>query len=184
MKRYLILLIITSLSFNACKNAFEKEAGQIDSLMAIVKDTENALLSVDTSRVFSTTRQMQKDIADINSVADTLDKETAFKLADYYSSKKQLYQLTSNYATYNTKINLAKKQLNDLKQDLNNGLITKEKFSDYYRTEQMAVVELNNEINRAINGLEVRLQKMELNRAEIADIIEKRKLKAEQNNNE
>ncbi len=45
----------------------------------------------------------------------------------------------------------------------------------------MAVIELNSQINKSINGLEIVLQKLELDRSELLEILEKRKMKAANN---
>ncbi len=175
MKKYLITILIIGLGLNACKNANEKEIGEVGALLSIIDDTEKSLLSIDTSKVFAAKRKMEFDLAEINSIRDTLTKEEAFKIDDFFGSKKRLYGLTSNYSNYIKQIEIAKRQLINLQQDLKNGLIKKEDFSNYYMTEKSAVVSLNIEINKSIGGLDAALEKLELETDEIAELVKNRK---------
>jgi len=182
MKNYIIILLTIGLVFNACKNSFEKEIGEVDGLINIITETENILLSIDTSRAFTASRQIKSDLEQLNAAKDTLTKEEAFRLDDYYSGKKKLYRLASDYASYNSQINFSKTQLANLKQDLTNGKITKEDFSNYYESEHAVVFDLNSQINKAVNGLEETLEKLRIDREEILNIIEQHKQKAAESN--
>ena len=91
MKKYLVGIIVVSLVLGACTQVNEKEIGEVDGLINILGETEKTLLSVDTSRAFSAKRQIAQDLMLIESTTDTLDKETAFKLGDYYAGKKKAY---------------------------------------------------------------------------------------------
>jgi len=177
MKKYILIFLVLGLSFSSCKNAFEKEIGEVESLLSIVNDTEKSLLSVDTARVFSAKRQMEKDLAEINKTKDTLTKEEAFKIDELFASKKGIYRLTENYSNFIGQINFSKSQLTNLKQDLENGLMTKEAFTENIAKEQTYVLELNKEINKGVDGLEVNLEKLRLFRPEIEELIEQLKQK-------
>lgn len=185
MKKYITLIFIVTVVFTACKNEMQneiqKEIEEVDSLISLVDEIEKSVLSVDTSRAFAAKKQVSMDIAMIESLEDTLDKETAFKLDDYYSGKKRLFRFASNYNGFIKEIDLAKEQLNNLKQDLNNGLIDKEKFKDYYASEQASVMSLSSQVNKSVGGLEEAMQKMELNREDILKVFEELKQKNAEN---
>ncbi len=181
MKKYLVFILITSLAFTACKNAMEKEIGEVDSLISMVDEIEKSVLSIDTTRAFAAKRQVSMDLAMIESLGDTLDKATAFKLDDYYSGKKRLYRFSTNYKEFITQIDYAKNQLKNLKQDINNGLVEKDKFQEYYNVEQASVMELSSKVNKSISGIELAIQKMELERDEILLIFEELKQKQAEN---
>lgn len=181
MKKVLFFTIIICLGFTACKNAMEKEIGEVDGLISMVDEIEKAVLSVDTSRAFSAKRQISADLAQIEAFADTLDKETAFRLDDYYYGKKKMYRFASHYNEFINQIAYAKKQLNNLKQDINNGVVDKDKFDGYYNVEQASIMELSSKVNKSVNGIEVAIQKLELDREEIVKIIEE--LKEEKDGN-
>lgn len=178
MKKYITLTLVIGLSFNACNNPFEKEIREVEGLLTIVKNTEDSLFSVDTSKVFAAKRQMERDLVIFNSVIDTMSKEEAFKMADIFGNKKKLYRLTSNYPDFVNQIEFSKNQLNNFKTDLENGLISKEEFQNHYNSEQASVMELNSQISKSIAGLEVVLQKLELDRPGLLEILEKRRMKA------
>ena len=90
---------------------------------------------------------IKEDLNRIRTNNDTLVKEAAFKVAKYMGETEILYNLTKNYSKYDTEIKDLKKQLNNLKQDLDNKLISKEDFVKYYQAEQQAVLSINNQIN-------------------------------------
>lgn len=170
-----------SLAFTACKNAMEKEIGEVDALISMVDEIEKSVLSIDTTRAFAAKKQVSMDLAMIESLDDTLDKETAFRLDDYYSGKKKLFRFSSNYKSFITQIGFAKVQLNNLKQDIDNGIVDKEKFKDYYASEQASVMELSSTVNKSVNGIEEAIQKMELDREEILTLFEELKQKKSEN---
>ena len=181
MKKYLVVALMFVLVFTACKNEMQKEIGEVEGLISMVDEIEKSVLSVDTSRAFEAKRQVSMDITMIESLGDTLDKETAFRLDDYYSGKKRLYRFSSNYTGFIKQIDFAKEQLQNLKQDLNNGLVDKEKFKDYYAAEQASVMELSSTVNKSVSGIEEAIQKMELDREEILKIFEDLKQKKAEN---
>lgn len=181
MNKILFFVLILSLTFTACKNAMEKEIGEVDALISMVDEIEKSVLSIDTTRAFAAKRQISMDLAMIESLGDTLDKATAFKLDDYYSGKKRLFRFSTNYKGFINQIGYAKDQLKNLKQDINNGLIEKDKFKDYYIEEQASVMELSSKVNKSISGIEVAIQKMELERDEILTLFEELKQKKSEN---
>jgi hypothetical protein len=178
MKKYILFILVVGLSFNACNNAFEREIGEVDSLLAIVNDTEKSLLNVDTSKVFSAKRQMEKDLAELNKIKDTLTKEEAFQMDDLFSSKKRIFRLTKNYSDFMIQINFSKDQLTNLKQDVGNNLMSKADFESHLENERTYVLSLNKKINKAVDGLDVALEKFRLFRPEIEKLIENRKHKS------
>jgi len=142
MKNFIISLIVLSIAFFSCKNAFEKEDGEIESLHQLIDNAEEVLLSVDTSKTFPVIREMKKGLWNFGNKYDSLDKEVAFKVADYYGNKKLLYFIFNNYTKLANELNIARKQLDALKTDLNNGVITKEQFVEYYKNEQEIIINL------------------------------------------
>ena len=181
MKKYVLLFLIIGLAFNACKNPNEKEIADVKALIVSVEDSEKFLFAVDTSKVFSFKRQMEKDLMNFNSIQDTLTKEEAFKVGDIFASKKRLFRLESNYPELIREIEFSKKQLNNLKQDLENQVMKKEDFKLNFATEKAAVKDLEGKINKSIQNIEVDLQKYELDREELLELIEKRKQRAAAN---
>jgi len=176
MKKYILLiLLIIGIGFNSCKNAYEKEIGEIEGLVSIINEAEKNLLSLDTAKVFAAKRQMQKDLRLIENSHDTLTKDESFRLDDLFSCKKRLYRLTGNYSKYVGQINFSKKQLADIKQDMENGLMSIEEFKKNLSIERNFVIDLNMQINKEVNGLDVQIEKLKLFRPEIEEIINRNK---------
>ncbi|MBL4592250.1 MAG: hypothetical protein JKX68_00365 [Flavobacteriales bacterium] len=181
MKKYILFIIITGLSFSACNNPNQKEIGEVEALLAIIEETEKSLLSIDTSAVFMAKRQMDKDMAEISMINDTLTREEAFKLDDIFGSKKRLQSIMMNYPGLIRQIEFSKTQLNNLKQDLENGLVKKEAFKAHYALEQAEVMTLNVQVNKTIGGLDFALEKLKSDRPLLLELIENKKLKAADN---
>jgi hypothetical protein len=204
MKKQLLLILVIALGLFACKNSNQKEIGEVDSLISIVEETEKALLSVDTSRAYAAKRLVDQDmnliksIGDtlnreqafrmddyysglIKSIGDTLNREQAFRMDDYYSGKKKIFRFSSNYMNYVNQLNLAKKQLLNLKQDLTNGLVSENDYKHHYSVEQAAVMELNSSINKSVGGIDEAITKLEKDRAEMLKIFEELKQNSSEN---
>ncbi len=181
MNKYILGLVLIALSFNACKNPNEKEIGEVEVLIAKAIETEKILLSVDTSKECSTKRQLELDLASFSKIGDTLSREDAFKVADYFGSKKKFYRLTAGYPKFIDQIETSKKQLNDFKQDLENGLIKKENYSIYYTEEHSALKDLDVQINKLITGIDAVVEKYENDRPELLKLIEELKQKSTAN---
>jgi hypothetical protein len=96
-------------------------------------------------------------------------------------AKKKFYRLTAGYPKFIGQIETSKKQLNDLKQDLENGLIKKENYIVYYTDEQAALKRLNFQINKLVVGIDVVVEKYETDRPELLKLIEELKQKAAAN---
>lgn len=178
MSKYILGILFIALSFGACNNPNEKEINEVDALIAKATEIENSLLSLDTSKVFGTKRQLEKDIAIFTKIGDTLTKEEAFKISDIFGSKKKFYRLTTRFPKFINQIETSKKQLNDLKQDLENSLIKKENYAVYYSDEQIALKDLDIQINKLVIGIDVVIEKYETDRPELLKIMEELKQKS------
>ncbi len=171
MKKHVLILFTLLLGFVACKNAYEKEIGEVEGLITMVDELEKAVLSVDTSKAFAAKRKMAMDIKAIDNLNDTLDRETAFRLDELFKDKKVIFRFNTNYTSILDQIEYTKKQLADLKQDLNNGLITKEEFDTYYAIEHSSIMDLNTQINKSVAGVEEAVQAYELFKGDIDKLI-------------
>ena len=178
MSKYILGILFVALVFGACNNSNKKEINEVDDLIAKATETEKSLLSLDTSKVFGTKRQLEKDIATFIKIGDTLTKDEAFKISDIFGSKKKFYRLTAGYPKFINQIEISKKQLNDLKQDLENGLIKKENYTAYYSDEQIALKDLDIQINKLVIGIDAVIEKYETDRPELLKIMEELKQKS------
>ena len=173
MDKMRLSLIVVSILLMACGNSFEKEDKEIDSLLVLVNSSEELLNSVDTAKVFTLVRDIKKELWAFGNKYDTLDKETAIKVADYYGRKKSLYFLNKNYQKLNNEIGISRTQLKALQQDLHNGAITKEQFFSYLKNEQEIIVQLNNKVADAVNGIDATVNTFIEERPVIMNLLEK-----------
>lgn len=166
-------MVALSLMFLACSNSFEKEAKEIDGLLELVDSAERILNTVDTAKVFSLTRGIKKELWNLGVNYDTLDKETAIEVATYYSNKKSLYFLYENYLIFINEIELARTQLNDLKQDLHNGAIQEKVFLTYYKNEQAIILSLHDRINNAVKEIDPSVNKLIEDKLSMMELLNK-----------
>jgi len=181
MSKFILGILFIALSFSACDNSNKKEIEEVESLIARVNETEKVLLSIDTSKVFGITRLLEKDLAEFKKIKDTLTKDEAFTVADYFGSKKKFYRLTAGYPRFIGQIETSKKQLSNLKQDLQNGLIKKDDYISFYQEEQAIFKDLNFQINKLITGIDLVVDKYENDRPELLKFMKELKLKATEN---
>jgi hypothetical protein len=178
MKNFLTIVIICVFGITSCTNPNQKEIAEVDALFEIINDAEKSLLSIDTALVFGAKRQMDMDIAEVSEINDTITREEAFRLDDIFRSKKGFKRITSNYPGFLHEIEFTKNQLNNLKQDLENGLIKKEDYKTHFSNEEEYILMLTGKISKTINGLDIALEKQKSDRPELLEIIKNKKMKA------
>ena len=178
----IIILITVVISFVGCgNNAFQKEITEVEGLLNQVKETEKTLLSIDTSRVFAANKLINADFKNFTQYSDTLTKVDALRVGKIFGSKKKFSRISKSYGFFVNEIIKCKKQLNNLKADLENGLVKKEQFSIYINTEKNAYNGLMHKINKSTGNFEEAIGKYELERPELLELIEKRKARLTEN---
>ncbi|HEY9083300.1 MAG TPA: hypothetical protein VIN73_08190 [Vicingaceae bacterium] len=165
-------IAISAIGLFSCGEDYTNEIGHVDGLIKILDSSEEVLHDVDTATLFEMTIFVKESIAKIKSKNDTLTKEAALEADQFVGRLKSLYGLSKNYNKYQQEIDLIRTQLNNLKQDLNNGIISKEQFPAYYEIEQGGVISINDKINHATNGMSNRLDKMKENKAAFEKLID------------
>ncbi len=178
MKKYILLLFVFGLSIISCHTPNEKEIGEVNALLSIVEETEKSLLSIDTSVVFRAKRQMDEDILLLNQYIDTVNREEAFRLDAIFENKKKLKNIVRHYPSFVKQINFSIKQLSNLKQDLENDLMSKEDYKKHYALEQEQIMVLSNQINKLVGNIDLAIEKLKSDRPELLDIIERKKQRA------
>ena len=166
------LVTFSSIGLFSCREDYTNEIGHVDGLLKILDSSEKALHDVDTAMLFEMTIFVKQSIEKIQSKNDTLTKEAALEADQFIGRLKSLYNLSKNYNKYQQEIDLIRTQLNNLKQDLNNGIIPKEQFPAYYENEQVGVISINDKINHATKGMSNRLKKMKENKAAFETLID------------
>ena len=156
--KFIVVLLLSGVVIFSCRNKNERELGEVDALSDILNNTEELFLSVDTTKVFEIAKLRQDQMRIIQTTNDTLDKETAFFLASYFRKRKGIDKFVKSYHQTYADIQKTKDQLKNLRTDVENGLLSQEQFSEYYKTEQSIVVDLNNKISSSVNGIDIILK--------------------------
>lgn len=181
MNKFILGILFVAIGLGACNTPNQNEIKEVEALIAKVDSTEKALLSLDTAKIFGTKRQLATDIKEFERIKDTLTREEAFRVADYFGSKKKFYRLSARYPQFIADIELSKKQLNNLKQDLENDLVKKDYYSTYYADEHSAFKDLEFQVNKLVTGIDVVVDKYETDRPKLLELMEELKQKSANN---
>lgn len=180
MKNFISILIL-GIVFIGCTNTNQNEIDQVDELLSLVKESEKDILMIDTSRVFSMKRQMVRDFKNYTQFTDTVSKEEAFRIDEIFGNKKKFIRFAKNYNSLIVKISHSKEQLNNLKTDLENELMSKEDFLTYYESEKTAFNDLKLKLSKSVGNFNVAIAKYELERKELLELIENRRQRSAAN---
>jgi len=174
MKKVLLSLLLVATIFS-CRNSFEAEHQQIVDLQTTIDEAEKVLLAIDTVETFTMVREFKQELWRFGAKYDSLDKEAAFKMADYYANKKSLYFLYDNYAVFVKEIDLSRKQLLNLKKDLDNNIIDQKKFEEYLITEKNMIVSLDEKIKNSAKSIVISMDRIKASKVEVKEILKKYK---------
>ena len=180
MKYFIVILIIGSV-FTGCSNENQVEIEQVETLLSLVEEAEKEILTIDTSNVFSMKRQMVKDFKEYTQFTDTISKKEALRVDDIFGSKKKFIRITKKYNSFIIKIKHSKEQLNHLRTDLENEIISKEDFLTYYESEKTAFNALKLQLTKSTGNFKVAIAKYDLERKELLELIENRRQRSATN---
>ncbi len=143
--------VVLSLSIVSCSSPEEKKMDRVDSLYKVVEVLEDSIAKVSLAKVESMIEENQRLIDRVqNEYKDTIEKEEMFFFYDFKRYRKSITQLKQNIEFQTGQIAYTKTQLENLKEDINNGLIIDEHFKNYFSSEQEAVNRLK-ETSKSIN---------------------------------
>ncbi len=154
MKKLCLLLTAYCLLVISCKQKTDHshEISRLDSASAITESAEKFLLSVDTVSLRATYNIVQQDLNTIMTKisSDTVQKKTALFLAEAYDQVGSIINLLSNKKFLEKAMNDSRKQISDLKHDLAEDLIEKNKSGAYIVNEINASAKISDATNRAV----------------------------------
>lgn len=137
------VLIFTALVIFSCGENREQEVKRIDELIAQLQEIENKFKNIDSLNLFSVHNKVQADLKEFHQITDTLDNETLRKIEEAYPNISQINFAAINYNNFSSEIAFSKTQLNNLKQDVSNGLFETVKLNDVINEEQQFLLNLN-----------------------------------------
>jgi len=138
MKIIAPMCIRISLFLFSCKPDLpEAKVNAVDSLVSRIDSIHNQIADYDSSAIAETATQFYTNYNYITSeMKDTIERETAIKLSRYFSLKKAFNFFNQNYSESKEQVLEEKKQLNDLKQDIENGLVEEKQLDNYLELEK------------------------------------------------
>lgn len=133
-------------TFNSgCGHQADKaELAPIDSLIRKVDSMQSVWNAIDIARYqgYAEAFASRKEQLELHFV-DTLDRDRAFLLGNYYRAMgRSLQKMLNNHGRTGTELSLAAKQLADLRHDVEHGLLKETERTAFLEQERMMVKEL------------------------------------------
>lgn len=140
-KTVLLFAVVVGLCWSVgCKNEHADKIKRIDSLYAELEAIEDTMQTIRISEINALIDENDKLVNKVNEeYPDTMSKEAMFFFSDYKRYRKSLVQLRENYTFQLEQVGFSKTQLENLKEDVQNGLVVGEAFNNYFKSEQEAV---------------------------------------------
>ena len=159
MKKCLQLLSLSFLFYAgfiaSCTSPHQGYINQVDSLNVLVDSSEKMFLSIDTSLVYGNLRTAESNFQEVSAYYDTLTREIAFLLDEYYSYKKAYKKWGGKIKPFYDEFEVVRMQLEDLKTDLEKDLIPQEKIDEYYEHEMLHIHDMMEIVVSMKTGLEL-----------------------------
>lgn len=137
-----LLTLVGVIGFQGCQSRnMSKQIRKVDSLMADVKEAENTMV-IDISTIKGRYDTIQRMDSFINEHYDRELTDRFTSMMNQYSAIRSNYQnFIKNYELRKYENEKHRKRLKDLKKDLVEGNVTKEKFQNIYQEEQKIIEE-------------------------------------------
>lgn len=146
--KYVVWLVVIFI-FISCKQKNAALESKTDILLTELHLYQDSVLQMDTDLIINLSNEVKDNLKKIHSFSDTLDAKSALIIAESYQAKSKLFYFQDNHKRFNNELDTCKQQLEKLKLDLNNGLITKDDFDKYYLIEKEVFLNLKQTINQS-----------------------------------
>ncbi|MEI6764501.1 MAG: hypothetical protein WCM76_02600 [Bacteroidota bacterium] len=164
----LALLLVQSCGSKADK----ADIARIDSVYAVVETTGQELnkLNFDT---LNTKNEMYKANAKVltENIYELKNDETWPWICAYGNVRKPFKTMVAEYPKYKSELDTCRKQLNDMKHDLDNGALSKSDFETNFLIECSAVNDLTGRIIKNLNSVKAQLKSFDTVHPAICRII-------------
>lgn len=150
-------ILLALLFLFSCENNREEEVKKIDELIVQLHQTENKFNAIDSVTLFSVYVKMITDLKDLHYFTDTIESETLDKINLANKHLPTLTAATQYFPILSSELHHSKTQLQNLKQDAENGLIEKAKFNDIYEQEKSILINLTHVLDSTYSELDSKL---------------------------
>jgi len=135
-KLYTLILGLVITSYGCQQPLVEKQLAEIDSLANRIDNIEALVLEINVDSLSKYSKQMSADLKTLHDYyQDTISWEKAKFLSSYHRINKAFGKYIDKSYWYTEEIEFSKKQLADLKHDLEKGIIVPDSFSTYFSVE-------------------------------------------------
>lgn len=154
-KSIFYLALISIVAFSSCNSAVKKkQIAKIDSLITIIDTTGSKLKTINKDTV---TKKFEAYKKTNEKVAEHYQKyrneENWSYLCNYQNVRKPFKTMVLNYNSFNAELKSAREQLENLKHDVQEGLISKEEFNNFIILEAKNTHEISFKINKQVESV-------------------------------
>lgn len=150
----LITILFSIIAFQSCKQKtnYSKEIIRLDSAETVLAAAAKNLLSLDTSRLRTSYYSAEEKLRLISEkiFKDTVKKRTAMLLSDAYEQTGNIRNLLDNKKQLERAVSEGQQRMKDLKHDLSEDLIEKNKSAAYVVNEMNASQKIYEAVNKTI----------------------------------
>ncbi|MFA5781041.1 MAG: hypothetical protein WC868_02105 [Bacteroidales bacterium] len=177
MRKLIIITFILPLCFLACKSGkHAKEIKTIDSLYTVIDTIEKNLNSADTIKVKDVFEEYMKNIGQIRDCFNDKKGDTTWKIITPYGIiRKPLKNFLNDYSGLYKEIRYSRKQLDNLKADIEGENIQKDTISEYTINEVTSVNRLKQIVNFSVDGVQKNLKLFDSLNPKVIQLIEQLK---------
>jgi hypothetical protein len=144
---FIVSLLLSALALTSCDPAkeFEAELKTIDSCMAQLDSIEQVYKGINFDSLDIMVEHVLANEAKMKNYynADTVDQELGMLMNNCKGIRKSMKNVKGKALAFNDEIFALRKQFTNLKTDILNGAIEKEKINEYLAEEKAALDKLN-----------------------------------------
>jgi hypothetical protein len=169
-----ITLLAITVILSSCTNPeVEEMVTIIDSSYTSIQKAEAALMAIDSAKIGNMVRYNDNSLSYIQDhFKDTATKEEGIFMSDIIAVKRSFSKLSRQQESLIDDMIYAKAQLNDLKKDVEGGLVTRQEFDVYFDTEKQAIDLFISTVTSTVSWNESNTRRFETMKPQIEKFIE------------
>lgn len=154
-KSLFYLAIISIFAFSSCNQAVKKkQLAKIDSLITIIDTTANHLNAINKDTVakkYEAYKETNQKVAE--HYQKYRNEENWYYVCNYQNVRKPFKTMVFNYSTFKSELTSSREQLENLKHDVQKGLISEEEFNNFFTLEAKNTNEISFKINKQVESV-------------------------------
>ncbi|HNW71193.1 MAG TPA: hypothetical protein PKI01_12365 [Bacteroidales bacterium] len=154
-KSLFFLAIISIAAFSSCNQAVKKnQLARIDSLITIIDTTTSHLNAINrdtVARKYKAYQETNKKVAE--HYQKYRNEENWGYVCNYQNVRKPFKTMVFNYNSFKADLKSAREQLENLKHDVQEGLISEEEFNNFFTLEAKNTNDVSIKINKQVESV-------------------------------